>query len=150
MLEDGSVIQNLNISDVKITGTAIGYAGILAGRTQGIVTIDNVSVTNSSINLTPGAWAVEGDTYIGGIVGYADDNSTLAVNSCAVDSLTNLAGSSGENYSGAIYVGAYIGGAGESDSVTLGQDGAANTNGTTYPEIGWQPEQEKDPAVETE
>jgi hypothetical protein len=68
-LLNGSVIRNLNLEDVEVTGAFLGDVGALANRASGTISLDNIGITGE----------VSGTGITGGLIGAYRYSSTAGI-----------------------------------------------------------------------
>ena len=97
-LGDSAYIQNLGFENVNISGSSIQYAGALAARNSGQITIDNCYISNANI---------ESYSDAGGFI--ADNSGTLNIKNSTIHN-SNINGASiagglvGTNTGGKLYI----------------------------------------------
>ena len=124
---NNSTVKNLTLQDVSVTGSMAQAVGILAGEVTGDVTLENVSVVNSSIDISDSY--KDGESYyVGGLVGRVADGASLTLVGCRVESTVKLPESATGTYT--VCVGGFVGYGAISDSDT------GNTNSTGLPNTG--------------
>lgn len=124
---NNSTVKNLTLQDVSVTGSMAQAVGILAGEVTGDVTLENVSVVNSSIDISDSY--KDGESYyVGGLVGRVADGASLTLVGCRVESTVKLPESATGTYT--VCVGGFVGYGAISDS------GTGNTNSTGLPDTG--------------
>ena len=88
-----TTIKNLNIDNFTISGGSDDQASLLIGLASSSVTIDSVSITNSTLNNLNRA---------GALIGYASGSGTINISNIKLDENTNV-------QAGSHYVGGLIG-----------------------------------------